>query len=197
MKKIALILIIALVSCSGCYEFYFNDTPDNSITTPQVETPPEDIGEPIFEEPITVEDLVVENRVKTAIIAQRNEEIDDLEKLVMQKQKALVEVAAESDKIKDDISAIKSIIKTPAPTTKPSIEPHLQTIGDSSDKINDLITDPIDEIGPVDIKDTYPIDVPSEPTPYINIWASPKWWLGLIFGLLGLGLIVKFTCFNN
>jgi len=194
MKKIALILIIALVFCSGCYEFYFNDTPDNSIT-PQVETRPVDVGEPIFEDPITIEDLVVENRVKTEIISQRNKKIDDLEKIVIQRQKALENIVAESNKIKDDVNAIKSIIKTPGPTTKPSIEPHLQTIGDSSDKISDLVASPTEpEIGPIDIG---PVDIPLESTPYINIWTSWKFWLGLIFGLLGLCVMVKSTFFKT
>ena len=197
MKKIALTLIMTLLLCSGCYEFYnFNDKPDDSITVPKVPQTgtTEDIDEPIFEESITIEDLVVENRVKTAIIAQRNEKIDDLEKIVMQKQKNLIDIAAESNKIKDDVNAIKSIIKTTGPTTKPSIKPHLQTIGDRSDKISGLVTNPI---GPMDIDDTGPVDIPFESTPYINIWASSKFWAGLILGLLGLGLVVKFTFFEN
>jgi hypothetical protein len=180
MKKIALTLIIALVLCSGCYEFYFNDTPDSSIT-PQA-TPVEDIGEPIFEEPITIENLVVDNRNKT-------EKIDSLERVAKQKQKVLENIVAESNKIKNGVNAIKTIAKTTEPTTKPSIEPYLKTIGDSSDKINDLVTSPIENI--------VPIDIPFEPTPYNNIWESPKFWLGLIFGLLGVGLIVKFTFFKN
>jgi hypothetical protein len=199
MKNILLTLIIALVFCSGCYEcFYFNDKPDDSITAPKAPQTAGDVGEPIFEDPITLEDLVVENRVKTEVIAQRDEEIDVLERIVMQKQKAIENIVAESNKIKDDVDAIKSIIKTAGPTTKPSIEPHLQDIGDSSNKISDLVADPIEpEIGPMDIDDIGPIDVPLVQSPYINIWKSPKFWLGLIFGLLGLGLVVKFMFFKN
>jgi len=197
LKKIILILI-ALVFCSGCYDFDFNDTPDNSISNnPQIETRSGDMGEPIFEDSITLEDLVVENRTKTEIIAQRDEEIDALEELAMQKQRAIENIVAENDKIKDDINTIKSIMTTTGPTTKPSIESHLKTIGNSSDIISGLITDPIGlDIGPVDLDPIdigpidVPIDVPMEGS-YVDIQDSKIFWLGIIFGILGLALLAK------
>ena len=208
MKKIILtILIMVLIICSGCYEFYFNDGTKKSITPSQMASG--SIDEPIFEDSISLEDLVADNHNKTdklnevnQTLVRRDRAIDVLEKLVMQKQKAIKEILTENDKIRKDAKTIESLIVSDS-TTKPSIKPHIQTIVNSSEKINDLYTGSTDivqddDLGPIDIYPidagpiVYPTDI--EPERYVN---KKLMWLGIVLGILGLIVFVKFFIFKN
>ena len=164
MEKLTLtILIMVLIICSGCSEFFLNDKPDNKLT--ETPTIADSLNEPVFEDPISIEDLVSNNQKQIEEIAQKDKKIDYLEKVVTQKQKAITDILAENENIKRDANTIKSLITSTEPFPEPFIEPHVQTIVESSNKIGDLTTQ-TEVIGPVDVLPALgPVDpLPIEPT---------------------------------
>ena len=207
MKKLTLkILIMVLIICSGCYEFDFSNKKDNRLT-PATLPAITNLDEPIFDDPISIEDLVAGNQRQTEeldkmyeIIAQKDKKINYLEKLVMQNQKAMTDILAENKSIKRDAKTIKSLITSLEPLPESSIEPYIQTMVESSNKIEDLsTTQPFDlmDVGPVDVlTEIGPVDL--EPIQETNKYGDIRMiWLGGILGLLGLFLFVKCFFFKN
>jgi len=206
MKKLTLtILIMVLIICFGCSEFSFNFKPENKLTEDPVAAAPiptiaDSSNEPIFEDPISIEDLVADNQEQIEELVKKDKKIDHLEKVVTQNQKAMNSILAENANIKKDTNAIKSLITKAEPLPDPSIEPHIQTIVESSNKIGDLTQiGPVEiplEIGPIDPSLIEPTQSPSELT-QIQPKNIKLIWLGSILGILGLVLFVRFFFFKN